>query len=430
MNAPAHTPSLLGRIEAAHDRGKAVTFLDGDEPERCSWSRLHEDARRMAAALQARGAGPGERVALLGATSRQMLTAVEATWLTGAAVVVLPLSSRLGSPEEFRLQTRSRLEIADVTVTVGAPDVLPAAQAQPDDPSTVTLDGLQRHGRALGDEAYVRPPDDPDATAIVQFTSGSTAEPKGVVIPARCVLDNVDAAGERMPLDADDDVVVSWVPLYHDMGLVYMTANAMVHGAELVIAPPTRFVASPSSWNTWMSEFGGTWTIGPNFGAAISARLMRRAGALDLSRCRAWGSGSEPVQPDVMDALAAAGAEHGLHPGSLYAGYGMAEATVAISLPDAGVGFSTDVVDAEVLERGLAAEPVAPDDPRARRLAALRAPVARHGAARHRSGHRRPCRRPSARGDRGAGPVGGARVFPQPRRHRRGFSRRWLAAHG
>jgi fatty-acyl-CoA synthase len=369
------TDSLVTRIERAATRGRGVTFLDTDDAARVAWEQIHADARRLAAALQARGAGPGERVGVLGATSRSVLTSIEATWLSGAAVVVLPLPTRLASPDEFRAQTRGRITLADVALTVSDPDLVAAAEAEPGDDTVLTFAALERAARALGDADYERPPDDPEATAILQFTSGSTADPKGVVIPQRCVMDNLDAAAERAPMDADEDVVVSWVPLYHDMGLVYNAANAMTNGAEFALAPPTRFVSSPGAWMTWMSELRGSWTIGPNFGLAIAARLLGRGGGLDLSRCRRFGSGSEPVQADVMDALAAAGAAHHLDPASLYAGYGMAEATVAISIPHAGSGFAVDIVDGETLEHDLRAEPVAPDRARARRLARCGPPL-------------------------------------------------------
>ena len=194
---------LLGRLEAAPAHGRGVTFLDGAEPEYVSWRQLHDDAARGAAAMQARGVGPGTRVALLGPTSRSLLTAVRATWLAGAAVIVLPLSPRLGTPDEFRVQTRGRIALGDVTLTVSDPALAPAAQGVDDDPSVVTFAHLEHEARALPADRVETPDDDPDATAILQFTSGSTADPKGVVIPRRCVLDNLDAIAERAPMEPD-----------------------------------------------------------------------------------------------------------------------------------------------------------------------------------------------------------------------------------
>jgi fatty-acyl-CoA synthase len=118
-----------------------------------------------------------------------------------------------------------------------------------------------------------------------------------VVIPQRCVLANLDAVQERAPLDPSEDVMVSWLPLYHDMGLVYATAQAMTTGVRYVLAPPARFVSSPASWMEWMDAYRGTWTIGPNFSLGLAGRLLKRSAPLDLSRIRRFGSGSEPVDP-------------------------------------------------------------------------------------------------------------------------------------
>ena len=368
------TAGLIARIEAASDRGRAVVFADSDEAERVPWARLLTDARGMAAAMQARGVAPGDRVALLGTTSRALLTAIEATWLAGAAVIVLPLPVRVGSEEEFRASTRTRISLGEVSLLIADPELLAVVAPDPG-LLAMTFDALQTEAARLAEAAYERPADDREATVILQFTSGSTSDPKGVVIPQRCLIDNVDALNERIPVDADDDVMVSWLPQYHDMGLVANTAMAMMYGAEYVLAPPQRFVASPGAWMEWVSTFGGTWSLAPNFGFSVAARLLQRSAPLDLSSCRCIGSGSEPVDAAVMDALAGAGAPHGLHAGALFAAYGMAEATVAISVPHHGSGFLTDVVDGSALEHDGRAVSVDPDDPAARRLARCGPPM-------------------------------------------------------
>jgi fatty-acyl-CoA synthase len=367
------TAGLVARIEAASGRARAVLFADSDEPVRVPWARLLADGRRMAAAMQARGVGPGDRVALLGTTSRGLLTAIEATWLAGAAVIVLPLPVRAGSEEEFRASTLKRIALGEVSLLVAEPELLAVAAPDPDR-SAVTFDVLQKESARLTEAAYERPPDDDDAIAILQFTSGSTADPKGVVIPQRCLTHNIDALAERIPMDADD-VAVSWLPQYHDMGLVANTAFAMLYGAEYVLAPPQRFLASPGAWMEWVSTFGGTWSLAPNFGFSVAARILEHSAPLDLSSCRCLGSGSEPVDATVMDAFGVAGARHGFNADALFAAYGMAEATVAISVPYRGSGFTTDIVDGTALEHELQAVSVAPDHPSARRLARCGPPL-------------------------------------------------------
>jgi fatty-acyl-CoA synthase len=367
--------SLISRLEAAADRDKAITFVETDDPERVPWGRIHEDACSVAGGLQALGIGPGETVAVLGPTSRRVITAIRAIWLTGAAVTVLPLRSRLMSEAEFGEQNHARLSAGAISLVLADPDLVHVAESAPGRPKVVTFSDIQPGAGRSKPSDYQRPPDDPEATAILQFTSGSTSDPKGVVIPHRCVLDNHDAVAERAPIEADDDVVVSWCPLYHDMGLVMLMSYSMTVGADFVIAPPTRFIASPGLWMEWISAFRGTWTIGPNAAFATAARMLSRSKSLDLSSCRGIGNGSEPIDGKAVDLFAAAAAPHSLDPSSIYAGYGMAEATVVISLSDRGAGLGSDFVNADVLEYDLRAEPVPPDHPRVRRIARCGRPL-------------------------------------------------------
>ena len=368
------TGGLVGRIERAAESGQDVVFLDAEQPVSVPWAELHDDARRVAATLQRQGLGAGDRVALLGTTSRALLTTLQGCWLAGAAVIVPPLRTRVEAEDSFRARTAERLRLGSVSFTFCDANLVEAATA-PGMPAPIELPALVAEANTASADAYERPAADVERTAILQFTSGSTSEPKGVVIPERCLLDNVDAILDRAPLSVGDDVIVSWLPLYHDMGLVYNAALALATGVRFVLAPPTRFISSPSSWMEWMDAFGGTWTIGPNFAVTLGARLLPGSRPLDLTRCTRLGSGSEPVDPDVMEGFARAGAAHGLDAGAMYAGYGMAEATVAVSFAAPGSGFGADVVDAALLEHERVASPLPVDHPSARRLARCGPPL-------------------------------------------------------
>jgi fatty-acyl-CoA synthase len=336
--------SLLTRIEdAAGSRAGAITFVGAGPPERVEWGRLHEEARGAAAALQARGVGAGDHVAILGPTTKALVVAIQATWLAGAAAVVLPLPMRMGSIEEFVTQTWGRIRGADSTLLLADPELAPFIEPQPGDPPVVLLDAL--HGQA----AYERPKDDPGALAVLQFTSGATADPKGVMLPQRAIVANLDAAAEAGRLQ-DDDVFVSWLPLYHDMGFIGMLTLPMISGRDLVLAPPQEFLASPSRWMEWMSEYGGTISAGPNFSFALAARSLRRMPELDLSRWRLALSGAEPVDPGTMQAFCEAGARHGLDPLAVYTCFGMAEVAIAGTFPEPMTGLRLDTVDRHALE--------------------------------------------------------------------------------
>ena len=366
--------TLAARIERAIAArpGGTITFVGGGQEDRVLWAQLHDDARAMAAGLQARGVGPGTHIGILGATSRPLVTAIQASWLCGGAAVVLPLPMRLGSIEEFAAQTRARIRNADVALVLIDPDLAPFVEPKPDDPPFVLL---TEAATGYKPDHFDRPADDPDALAILQFTSGSTADPKGVMLPNGTVGANLDAIAEAAELDVDDDVLVSWLPLYHDMGLIGLMSLPMTTGTDLVLAPPQDFLASPTRWMEWLSHYGGTATAGPNFSYALAARALRRHPGLDLHRWRVGLNGAEPVDPDAVESFCEAGVRHALDPRSVFCAFGMAEATLAVTFPTPMTGMATDCVDRRVLETDRYAAPAEPGFPGARRLARLGRPL-------------------------------------------------------
>lgn len=349
--------TLVGRIERATGRGGALTFVTGDRAERVGWDRLYDEAVGCATALQARGVGPGSHVALLGPTTRELVTAIEAVWLAGATLVVLPLPMRLGSIEEFVAQTRARLAAADVSLVVADPDLAGFLEPQPGDPPVVLLPDLLRPPRGW---SYDRPKDDPSALAVLQFTSGSTADPKGVMLPHHVICANLDAACAAAAVDPETDVLVSWLPLYHDMGLIGLLTIPMITGADLVLGAPQDFMAAPIRWLEWISAFGGTGTAGPNFSYALATRALGRpgAGGLDLSRWRLALNGAEPVDPATVEGFCSAAAPFGLDPRAAFCAFGMAEVAIAGAFPEPGTGMRVDVVDRRALEHDRVAVPV------------------------------------------------------------------------
>ncbi|MBN2623234.1 MAG: AMP-binding protein [Acidimicrobiales bacterium] len=360
-------PSLLQRLERAAARDTAVTFVVGGGEDVVPWRELHAQAKGYAAALQARGVRPGDHVALLSPTTRELVTAIQATWLVGATIVVLPLPMRLSSIEEFVAQTRQRIHNADTKICVVDPELAAFVSPEPGDPPMIGFDDL-----ATGDPAaWVRPADDPERLVILQFTSGSTSDPKGVMLPDRVLRANLDAIAEAAQLDVDDDVVVSWLPLYHDMGLVGILTLTMTTGTTLVLGAPQDFTARPARWMEWLSTYGGTATAGPNFSYVLATRALNRADGLDLSRLRIALNGAEPIDPDQVEAFVEAGRRHGLLPGAVFPAFGMAEVAIAGAFPEPMGGMQTDCVDRRVLETERYAAPVRPGTAGSRRLPLL-----------------------------------------------------------
>jgi fatty-acyl-CoA synthase len=364
-------PSLLQRIERAAARATSITFVVDGAEDSVSWGELHEEAMGYAAGLQAQGVRPGDHVAFLSPTTRQLVTAIQGTWLAGATIVVLPLPMRLSSIEEFVAQTRRRIRHADASLAVADAELAAFVASEPGDPPMVRFDDL-----AAGDpKLWIRPPDDPERLAILQFTSGSTSDPKGVMLPDRVLCANLDAVAEAAGLDPDDDVLVSWLPLYHDMGLVGLLTLPMSTGARLVLGAPQDFTARPSRWMEWVSTYGGTATAGPNFSWVLATRALERSEPLDLSRLRVALNGAEPIDPDQVEAFVAAGRRHGLRPEAVFPAFGMAEVAIGGTFPAPLSGLVTDCVDRRVLETERYAAPTDPGAAGSRRLPLLGRPV-------------------------------------------------------
>ncbi len=342
--------SLIDRIEsvAANPRG-TMTFANGDDTVTIGWDDLHRDARAAAAGLQARGVRPGDHVALIGPTTRRLVTTIQATWLSGAALVTMPLPMRMAALDQFIAQTRARIHRSNTRIVVIDPDLAAFIEPVPGDPPFVTLDELFADDMP-GEDAYRRPDSDPDSLAVLQFTSGSTSEPKGVMLSHRAICNNLDGAWQAAEI-VPEDVIVSWLPLYHDMGLVGLLTIPMSLGCTLVQGAPQDFLARPIRWLRWISEFGGTGTAGPNFSYALATRALKRSDEeLDLSHMRVWLNGAEPVDPETYRGFFEAGERFGLSPKGAFPAFGMAEVCIAGTFPTPGAGLQTDWVDREALE--------------------------------------------------------------------------------
>jgi len=379
--ASAQPVSTVARLERAADSGTGVTFVGhsiaGDDgSRRVSWAEIHDDARAVGAALQARGLVPGDHVAVLGPTSRELMTIVRGCWLAGIASMVLPLPMRMGSLEAFIESTRARIRHGEAKLVL-IDDLLadfyvPIEGDPPLEPMGAVMPG--RPGLPGGD-ALELPPEDPERLVILQYTSGSTSEPKGVMIPDRVLSANIDACCQAAVL-GEGEVMVSWLPLYHDMGLVGFLALPMTKGVDLVQAAPQDFLAHPGNWMQWISDHRGTATAGPNFSWVLATRALKRMKDLDLSSLTLALSGAEPVDPVAVDAFVAEAQRFGFPAGGVFPAFGMAEVAIGGSFPERGAGLQTDTVDRLVLESERVAKPIEVDSEddyvlRARRLPLL-----------------------------------------------------------
>lgn len=363
MSTQSPADSIVSRLIAATDRPTGVRFVgqsvmpaEGDGY--VSWAELHHDARVVGAALQARGLVPGDHVAILGPTSRSLITIIQGCWLAGIASMVLPLPMRMGSLEAFVESTRSRIRHGDAKLILIDPMLAAFYESAAGDPPIEPMDAvLPGAPTAPSGERLELPPHDPERLVILQYTSGSTSEPKGVMIPDRVLRANIDACCTAAEL-GPTEVMVSWLPLYHDMGLVGFLSIPMTTGVQLVQAAPQDFLAKPGAWMQWISDWGGTATAGPNFSWVLATRALGRMEGLDLSHLTLALSGAEPVDPAAVDAFVAAASRFGFTAGGVFPAFGMAEVAIGGAFPPRHRGLRTDSVDRIALERERVARPL------------------------------------------------------------------------
>lgn len=347
-----------GIVASALDSGAGARGLVTGEPRaprRRTWAEVHEQARCVAAALTGT-VRPGAAVAVLAADPGLIAPAVQGGWLAGSSVTMLH-------------QPTPRTDLArwaqDAVRVLGVIDAELVLLGSPFEPLADLLDSHRIRYRDLASlVAHPEPLAEPvpvaeDATALLQLTSGSTAEPKAVRITHGNLAANTAAMVEAACLDPAGDVAVSWLPLFHDMGLVGTLTVPMAIGMEAVQVTPTDFLAAPLLWPKLIGKYGGTVTAAPNFAYAIAARRMSRAedGEFDLSGLRFALNGAEPVDVSAVRSFTAAGARFGLGDAAVVCAYGMAEATLAVTFAELDRPTRVDVVSAEALEVRGRAEP-------------------------------------------------------------------------
>ncbi len=376
---------LLDCIRRVAEGTNTITFVgsaSGNSNKQAltlTWGQLHNNAKLMAAVLQAKGVKPGDHIALLGPTTRNLVTAIQAVWLAGGSVSMLPIPMRFSSVEEFANQTRSLMQYGDVSLLLLDPDLAAFHETRPGDPPVVLLDELEPKKTQAQAEAYKEVDYDPERLAVLQFTSGSTSSPKGVMLPHSNLEANIFGMIKAAEVVAED-TFVSWLPLYHDMGLIGLLTVPMVSGCNLVLASPQDFLSRPADWLRWMHDYKGTVTSGPNFSWVLAARAFKRMtdkeNILDLSRVRLALNGAEPVDPDVVETLIEAARPHGFRGEAVFCAFGMAELSLGGTFPPPFRGMATDNVDRKRLETERKAVPVSADTEGARRFPLLGTPIA------------------------------------------------------
>ncbi|CAL9638420.1 Putative ligase_MSMEI_5285 [Actinosynnema sp. ALI-1.44] len=311
----------------------------------------------MAGALVAGGVAPGEAVAVLAGDPAAIAPAVQAVWLSGGSTTMLHQPTPRTDLAEWAADTLRVLAMIGANlVLLGSPFDALAGVLDENGVSYRKLDELD------GDPLPAPVEVDESATALLQLTSGSTADPKAVRITHGNLWSNAKAMEEAARLDPETDRMVSWLPLFHDMGMVGFLTVPMLFGIDLVKVTPVDFLARPTLWPDLISRYQGTITAAPNFAYAIAARRMAGVddGTWDLSRLRIALNGAEPIDPVAVKAFTDAGARFGMPAECVLCAYGMAETTLGVAFAPVFTGLAVDHVDPAELEANRRAVPVEP----------------------------------------------------------------------
>ena len=343
---------------ANHPDRTHITLLSGDDREEAmSYRELFEEAETSAAALQYRGLKPQEAVVLMLPTARAYFSSFFGVLLAGGVPVPIYPPARMNQLEDHFKRHRTLLQNCQAAMLITIAEARAFArlfQAQSDTlRAVVTTDDLAaRHGHCD------TPPITAEDIAFLQYTSGSTGNPKGVVLTHANLLANIRASGRALQADSTD-VFVSWLPLYHDMGLIGAWFGTLYHATRLVIMSPLMFLARPQRWLWAMHRYRGTLSAAPNFAYELCLRrlLDRDLEGLDLGAWRAALNGAEPVNPNTVRRFCERFASYGFRREAMAPVYGLAEATLALAMPPLGRGPLIDRIEREAfMNEGMAVE--------------------------------------------------------------------------
>ncbi|MCW1958701.1 MAG: fatty acyl-AMP ligase [Mycobacterium sp.] len=334
-------------VRSALTTTKGMVTGEPHEPVRRTWREVHGRARRIAGGLAAAGVGHGDAVGVLAGAPVEIAPTAQALWLRGASITMLH-------------QPTPRTDLVHwAEDTTNVVDMIEAKAVVISDPFLAAAPVLAERGLKVltVEELLAADPIDPvetgeDDVALMQLTSGSTGSPKAVVITHRNIYSNAEAMFIGAQYDVEKDVMVSWLPCFHDMGMVGFLTIPMYFGAELVKVTPLDFLRDTLLWAKLIDKYKGTMTAAPNFAYALFGKRLRRQarpGEFDLSTLRFALSGAEPVDPADVEDLLEAGKPFGMSPKAILPAYGMAETTLAVSFSECGAGLVVDEVDADLL---------------------------------------------------------------------------------
>ena len=384
------------RYRAAHDADRAHLLIteDTDNGERSltlTFGELYAAGQRCAAELARRGVPAGGRVAMMLPTSRAFFVSYAGILLAGAIPVPIYPPFRADRIEEYAARQAAILNNAEVCLlmtfrraeavahllkprvrslhaVVDAEKLIEAAdKAPPPSPGALPAHLTGSRARKASD------------IALLQYTSGSTGDPKGVVLTHANLLANMRAIGEAVQM-GPGDVGISWLPLYHDMGLIGAWLTLLHFGVPLAVMSPLTFLTRPERWLQEFHKHRGTIAAAPNFAYELCVRKIndKDIEGVDLSSWRAALNGAEPVNPETLERFSQRFAKYGFRNETHLPVYGLAEASLAVTVPPLNRGPLIDRVERDAFTAHGQAIPAKPDDSTAIAFVSSGKPLSKH----------------------------------------------------
>jgi fatty-acyl-CoA synthase len=334
------------KLDALEGTEKGLIFISRREVEtRLSWTQLRIEAQLVGASLMEKGVLPGERVALVYRTEPDFFRAFFGCLYAGAVPTPLYPPVRLGRLESYHTRTAGMLTDASAVLVLTSTSIrkllgLAVAEAKPH-LGCLTLEQLP--------EATPRPcPISPSNLGLVQFSSGTTRRPKpvalshnAILVQSQLILDSIHTAFPNQ--DGKDWMGVSWLPLYHDMGLIGCIIPALLHDADLALIRPEDFIGKPSLWLRALSKYKGIISTAPNFAYALCTQRISDSEleGVDLSHWRVALNGAEAIQPATLKAFADRFGPLGFRAEAPTPVYGLSEAALGVCFSDFTSQFRT-----------------------------------------------------------------------------------------
>ena len=370
---------LYWHIEQHRDRPHIILYDEEHKPTPINYNDLLQGAQSIAAGLRDSELEPGQTVAIMLPTGKAYFFSFLGILLAGGIPVPIYPPARLSQIEDHLHRHSRILDNARATVLITVTEAKPVARmlksqapglrhiATPDDLAIPNVEALRT--------AVVQS----HHTAFLQYTSGSTGNPKGVVLSHANLLANLRAMGEMAGVDSND-VFVSWLPLYHDMGLIGAWLGSLYFAYPLVLMSPLAFLNRPQRWLWAIHNHRGTLSAAPNFAYEICHRKIseEEIEGLDLSSWRMAFNGAEPVSAHTVRKFSQRFAGYGFRPNSMAPVYGLAESSVGLAFPPLQREPLIDCVNRETLARKGRAVPVEPSDLTAVEIVACGQPIPGH----------------------------------------------------